>query len=91
MRMQFTRLDTGTVRTSSRAIEVARAAIDSDRAQIEDPPRTGAMEALIMMGFPEHWCTRALAVSGGDVEAAATWIMEHIEEPEAFWDYFVNG
>eukprot|EP01051_Picozoa_sp_SAG22_P021513 SAG22_NODE_4773_length_1167_cov_0.808989_1_plen_234_part_01 len=43
------------------------------------------MEGLMGMGFPEQWCKKALAVTGDDAEAAANYIMGHMDEPEAFW------
>ena len=33
------------------------------------------MEALTAMGFPEHMCAKAMRMTGGDVEAAANYIM----------------
>ena len=33
------------------------------------------MESLMAMGFPEHMCSKAMRMTGGDVEAAANYIM----------------
>ena len=33
------------------------------------------MEALTAMGFPDHMCAKAMRMTGGDVEAAANYIM----------------
>ena len=37
------------------------------------------------MGFPEHMCTKAMTMTGGDVEAAANYIMGNLDQPEEFW------
>ncbi|CAM9226264.1 unnamed protein product [Sphacelaria rigidula] len=31
------------------------------------------------MGFPVHWCERALAETGDDIEAALNWILSNGE------------
>lgn len=41
---------------------------------------------LQAMGFSEIQCTKALAESGGNAEAAANYIMSNIEQPESFWE-----
>ena len=38
------------------------------------------------MGFPEQWCRKALGVTGGNVDAAANFVMANMDEPEAFWN-----
>ena len=39
------------------------------------------MDGLQAMGFPEQWCKKALATTGDDAEAAANYIMGHMDEP----------
>lgn len=43
------------------------------------------MEALTAMGFPEHMCSKAMRMTGGDVEAAANYIMGNLDQPEQWW------
>jgi hypothetical protein len=41
------------------------------------------MESLMAMGFPEHMCSKAMRMTGGDVEAAANYIMGAPARPPA--------
>eukprot|EP01050_Picozoa_sp_SAG11_P040002 SAG11_NODE_17145_length_527_cov_0.803738_2_plen_98_part_01 len=44
------------------------------------------MEAMLAMGFREAQCRIALAQTGGDVEAAVSYIMANLDQPDAFWE-----
>jgi len=44
-----------------------------------------AMAALMEMGYPPVRCSKSLFMTGGDVERAAMFMLEHGEEPDEFW------
>lgn len=46
-------------------------------------PNEMALEMLMSMGFPRPRCERALHATGNsDAEVAATWLFEHMEDPD---------
>ncbi|KAF2770348.1 ubiquitinyl hydrolase [Teratosphaeria nubilosa] len=46
-------------------------------------PNEMALEMLMSMGFPRPRCERALHATGNqDAEAAASWLFEHMEDPD---------
>lgn len=44
-----------------------------------------AMSALMEMGYPPVRCSKSLFQTGGDVERAAMFMLEHGEEPDEWW------
>ena len=44
-----------------------------------------AMAALMEMGYPPVRCSKSLFQTGGDVERAAMFMLEHGDEPDEFW------
>ena len=44
-----------------------------------------AMAALMEMGYPPVRCSKSLFQTGGDVERAAMFMLEHGEEPDEWW------
>lgn len=46
-------------------------------------PNEGALEMLMAMGLPKVRCEKALHATGNsDAEVAATWVFEHMEDPD---------
>merc|ERR1711871_1013709 len=43
------------------------------------------MDLLMAMGFPDYQCTKALAETGGNAEAAANFIMSNMDQPHEWW------
>ena len=43
------------------------------------------MDSLLAMGFAEYQVKKAMQECGGNAEAAANYIMGHLDEPEEFW------
>lgn len=47
--------------------------------RLEAPPPSHLVEQLMVIGFPEDWCTRALRENDNDVVNASAWIVDNLD------------